>query len=258
MQDTWYWPPVGPVGAGPTAVDVVQAEPSKKTACCPLRATQNVGEVHDTELSEPMVVACDGGDHRDPFHRTALPDPSTAAQNVAVGHETLKKPVARARGRIGMGHGPGAGGHDRRSAATAGRPGRRRPGRQRPAAGRRAASVASWSVVHRSVPLWCSDVVGRSRSVAAATGLRALQGIAANRRSVALATAAVGVPPGPGPGPVGRSCGGRGPVGTGPGWMQPCVQRSSAQRRRSGPGSAPSARVRRPSEGPVPPGYTGA
>jgi hypothetical protein len=32
VHDTWYWPPVGPVGAGPTAADVVHVLPLKTTA----------------------------------------------------------------------------------------------------------------------------------------------------------------------------------------------------------------------------------
>jgi hypothetical protein len=89
VHDTWYWPPVGPVGAGPTADVVVHVVPLNTTANWPLRATQKVGEAHDTEFRVPPPgVAGVGVDQRVPFHRTALPEPSTAAQKLEDGQET--------------------------------------------------------------------------------------------------------------------------------------------------------------------------
>jgi hypothetical protein len=92
-HETSYWPPVGPVGAGPTATGADQVEPSNVTASWLLRATQNVGVAHDTELAVPLGDAGAGADQVEPFHLVALPDPSTAAQKLEVGHDTLKMPV---------------------------------------------------------------------------------------------------------------------------------------------------------------------
>ena len=89
VHDTWYWPPVGPVGAGPTAAVVVHVVPLNTTANWPLRATQNVGEAQDTELRVPPPGVAGAGEvQRVPFQRSALPEPSTAAQNPTVGQET--------------------------------------------------------------------------------------------------------------------------------------------------------------------------
>lgn len=89
VHDTSYCPPVGPVDAGPTAVEIVQVEPLNRTACCPSNATQNVGVGQETELSAPFGVTKSGGSQLVPFQTSTLPDPSTAAQNTADGHETL-------------------------------------------------------------------------------------------------------------------------------------------------------------------------
>jgi hypothetical protein len=88
-HETSYWPPVGPVGAGPTATGADHVLPSKVTASWLLRATQKVGVAHDTELSVPSGVAGAGADQVVPFHTTALPEPSTAAQKLEVGQDTL-------------------------------------------------------------------------------------------------------------------------------------------------------------------------
>jgi len=87
-QDTWYWPPFGPVGAGPAAAGAVQADPSQVMASWPPSATQKVDDVHDTELRVLPACAGAGADHRDPFQNVASPDSSTAAQKEGVGHET--------------------------------------------------------------------------------------------------------------------------------------------------------------------------
>jgi hypothetical protein len=44
--------------------------------------------VQATELSVPLGDTVTGCDHVEPFHCSAPPDSSTAAQNVEVGHET--------------------------------------------------------------------------------------------------------------------------------------------------------------------------
>ncbi len=58
------------------------------TASWLLSATQNVGEVHDTELRVPLGDAATGVDQVEPFQAMAAPASSTAAQNEAVGHDT--------------------------------------------------------------------------------------------------------------------------------------------------------------------------
>ena len=87
-HETSYWPPFGPVGAGPTATGADHAFPSQVTANWLESATQNVGEVHEIELRVPLGDAVAGVDQVDPFHMVAAPASSTAAQNVAVGQET--------------------------------------------------------------------------------------------------------------------------------------------------------------------------
>jgi hypothetical protein len=87
-QETWYWPPVGPVGAGPTATAADHVRASKVTASWLLRATQKVGDEQDTELIVPSGEAGLGLDQVRPFHTMALPPPSTAAQKLGVGHDT--------------------------------------------------------------------------------------------------------------------------------------------------------------------------
>ncbi len=87
-HDTWYSPPVGPEGAGPTATGDDHARPFQVTASWLDNATQKVAEVHDTELRVPFGEAGAGVDHVAPFQKVASPDSSTAAQNDGSGHDT--------------------------------------------------------------------------------------------------------------------------------------------------------------------------
>ena len=88
VHDTRYWPPVAPDGAGPTAGDTVHVDPSKRVACWPARAAQNVDDVQDTLSRVLPGVTGWSFDHSLPFHPMALPYSSTALQNELDGHET--------------------------------------------------------------------------------------------------------------------------------------------------------------------------
>ncbi len=87
-HETSYCPPVGPVGAGPTATGADQSRPFQVTASWLESATQNVADVHETELSVPFGEAVTGFDHVVPSQNVAEPVSSTAAQNEGLGQET--------------------------------------------------------------------------------------------------------------------------------------------------------------------------
>ena len=120
VQDTWYWPPVGPDGAGPTASDVVQAGTVEldRHLATEGDAERRRGTRHRVERAEGRGLDGRGPPGPVPQHGVARAVDRRAERGGRT-RDTEEAVAGRGR-RVGMGHGPGAPGHDRRSAATAG------------------------------------------------------------------------------------------------------------------------------------------